>query len=237
MSPQLHRLVLLPALLITTAGASAAAYRGYVELPWTPTVCQQESHFLTDPCTGEPQWLLDDRGAINMDPYLCKYVAVDGPDVGDHLSGDRAPVGSRVAAPVSHSVHGALDERGYTFAPELEPRHLRCLPRRHSRRSSGTDAWRVADRSGTRGLPGRRHPTGKLVVRVRAGRSGIPAARDGLFLSGARFRASRRRHDLRTFERRTGGDSIIRGLPTLRRAGPARDEVASPTGFEPVLPP
>jgi len=82
MSPHLQRLALLTALLIATSGLSAAAYRGYVELPWTPTVCLQESHFLTDPCTGDPQWLLDDRGAIDMDPYLCKYVAVDGPDVG-----------------------------------------------------------------------------------------------------------------------------------------------------------
>src|SRR5258706_12960002 len=82
MTPHLHRLPLLLGVLTATMTVSSAAYTGYVELPWAPTTCAQESHFLTDPCTGNPQWLLDDRGAINMDNYLCKYVAVDGPDVG-----------------------------------------------------------------------------------------------------------------------------------------------------------
>src|SRR5438034_8872660 len=82
MPPHFHRFVLLMAFLFATSGVSSAAYRGYVELPWTPSTCTQESHFLTDPCTGNPQWLLDDRGVIDMDNFLCKYVAVDGPDVG-----------------------------------------------------------------------------------------------------------------------------------------------------------
>ena len=82
MSTHVPRFLLIPILLIAASSVSAAAFRGYVELPWTPTFCMQESHFLTDPCTGDPQWVLDDRGAINMDPYLCQYVAVDGPDVG-----------------------------------------------------------------------------------------------------------------------------------------------------------
>jgi len=82
MPPHVHRFALLLALLFATSGVSSAAYRGYVELPWVPTFCLQESHFLTDPCTGNPQYLLDDRGAVNMDPYLCEYVAVDGPNVG-----------------------------------------------------------------------------------------------------------------------------------------------------------
>ena len=34
MSPHLQRFALLTALLIATSGVSAAAYRGYVELPW-----------------------------------------------------------------------------------------------------------------------------------------------------------------------------------------------------------
>lgn len=82
MSRHLQRLALLPLLLIATASESPAAYRGYVELPWTPTTCLQGTHFLTDPCTGNPQWIVDDRGAIDMDNYLCRYVDVDGPDVG-----------------------------------------------------------------------------------------------------------------------------------------------------------
>jgi hypothetical protein len=81
MSPHLHRLILLPAVLIATASPSAAAVRGYVELPWTPTFCMQESHFLTNPCTGNAQYMIEER-AIDMDVYLCQYVVVDGPNVG-----------------------------------------------------------------------------------------------------------------------------------------------------------
>ena len=79
----LRRFILLVALLVTTSFSSSAAYRGYVERPWSPTTCQQETHFLTDPCTGNAQWgLTDQNGGIPMDPYVCTYVDVDGPDVG-----------------------------------------------------------------------------------------------------------------------------------------------------------
>jgi hypothetical protein len=124
MSSHLLRLALLPALLIATGGLSAAAYQGYVERPWTPTFCLQESHFLTDPCTGDPQWLLDDRGAIDMDPYLCKYVAVDGPDVG---------VECQVIAPVSVLVSQPpcpITFTGLWISAETPPRvnwnHVTC---------------------------------------------------------------------------------------------------------------
>ena len=82
MSPHVQRLVLLSLLLIANHSVTSAAYRGYVELPWSPSFCLQESHFLTDPCTGDAQWILDDRGAISMDGYLCQYVDVNGPNVG-----------------------------------------------------------------------------------------------------------------------------------------------------------
>lgn len=82
MSAATLRLALLSPLLLATIGTASASYRGYVERPWVPTTCMQESHFLTDPCTGDPQWLLDDRGVTDMDAYLCRYVAVDGPNVG-----------------------------------------------------------------------------------------------------------------------------------------------------------
>lgn len=83
MCRRLRRFILLQALLVATSFPSSAGYRGYVERPWTPTTCQQETHFLTDPCTGNAQWLLTDQyGGIPMDPYLCTYVDVDGPDVG-----------------------------------------------------------------------------------------------------------------------------------------------------------
>jgi hypothetical protein len=82
MSSPLLRFVLPPVVLIATTGLASAAYRGYVEGAWGTSFCQQETHDLTDPCSGDPQWLLDDRGAIDMDGYLCSYVDVDGPDVG-----------------------------------------------------------------------------------------------------------------------------------------------------------
>ena len=82
MSPRVQRLALLSLLLIATPTVTTSAYRGYVELPWAPTFCLQGSHFLTDPCTGDAQWILDDRGAISMDGYLCRYVDVNGPNVG-----------------------------------------------------------------------------------------------------------------------------------------------------------
>jgi hypothetical protein len=82
MSPHVHRLAVLSLLLIANHSVTPAAYRGYVELPWTPTFCGQESHFLTNPCTGDAEWILDDRGAISMDGYLCQYVDVNGPNVG-----------------------------------------------------------------------------------------------------------------------------------------------------------
>jgi hypothetical protein len=83
MCGHLLRFILLLALLIVTSSPLWAAYPGYVERPWTPTTCGQETHFLTDPCTGNAQWLLTEQyGGIPMDPYLCTYVDVDGPDVG-----------------------------------------------------------------------------------------------------------------------------------------------------------
>ena len=78
-----YRFGLLPALLIATSGLSSAAYRGYVELPWTPTTCLQGTHFLTDPCAGNTELILDDQyGGFNLAPYVCTYVDVNGPDVG-----------------------------------------------------------------------------------------------------------------------------------------------------------
>jgi hypothetical protein len=124
MSPHLRRLILLAAFLLATASPSAAAFRGYVERPWAPTFCMQESHFLTDPCTGNVQWVLDDRGAIDMAPYLCKYVDVNGPDVG---------VECEVIAPMSVLVSQPpcpISFTGLWIADETPPRmhwpHVTC---------------------------------------------------------------------------------------------------------------
>lgn len=87
MCRHLYHFTLLPVLLIATSGLSSAAYRGYVELPWTPTTCGQESHFLTDPCAGNAETLLTDQyGGVNLAPYVCTYIEVNGPDVGIECS-------------------------------------------------------------------------------------------------------------------------------------------------------
>ena len=74
------RSAVLLGLLLATSGAASASFRGYVEQPYTPTTCLQESHFLTDPCTDSLTLLEDDRAILDL--YLCKHVIVDGPDVG-----------------------------------------------------------------------------------------------------------------------------------------------------------
>jgi hypothetical protein len=81
MSTTLRRFAFLVVLLVATTRTLPAAVRGYVEFPYTPTICQQESHFLTDPCTGALALADDDQG-IDLDPYVCTYVVVDGPDIG-----------------------------------------------------------------------------------------------------------------------------------------------------------
>jgi hypothetical protein len=68
-------------LLVSAPGIALAAYPGYIERPWTPTTCLQDSHFLTDPCTGA-MTLLDESQALDLDPFVCSHVDVDGPDVG-----------------------------------------------------------------------------------------------------------------------------------------------------------
>ena len=81
MTTSLLRLPVVLCLLMALPGVASAAIRGYVERPWTPTTCLQGSHFLTDPCTGNIS-LADDTQALDLDPYLCKYVVVNGPDIG-----------------------------------------------------------------------------------------------------------------------------------------------------------
>lgn len=124
MSPSPHRLLLLPALLLATAGVSSAAVRGYVERPWSPTVCMQESYFLTDPCTGEPEWLLDGLAVIDIDPYVCMYVTVDGPDVGItcEVIEPRSVLVSQPPCPISFSGLWISDET----PPRLHWNHVTC---------------------------------------------------------------------------------------------------------------
>ena len=71
----------LLALLMAGTGSISADYRGYIEVPYTPTVCIQESHFLLDPCTGNLD-LLRESATLDLDAFACKYVIVDGPDIG-----------------------------------------------------------------------------------------------------------------------------------------------------------
>src|SRR5215510_8758047 len=68
-------------LLAISTGAASAAFRGYVSLPWTPTTCGQESHFLSDPCTGTLT-ILRESVMLDIDPFLCSSVVVDGPNIG-----------------------------------------------------------------------------------------------------------------------------------------------------------
>ncbi len=65
---------------ISPVQPASPGYRGYVEIPWTPTVCSQGNYFLTDPCTGGVT-LLQPSG-LGFDRYLCQYVDLSGPDVG-----------------------------------------------------------------------------------------------------------------------------------------------------------
>ncbi|HEV8375239.1 MAG TPA: hypothetical protein VGR38_03275 [Candidatus Polarisedimenticolia bacterium] len=41
----------------------------------------QESHFFTNPCTGAST-LLSESSALDLDPFVCSYVELSGPDVG-----------------------------------------------------------------------------------------------------------------------------------------------------------
>jgi len=79
--PRRTRAAFLSVLLSIASGTTLAGYRGYIERPWTASVCQQESHYLTDPCVGY-QVFLDQSQTLNLDPYLCTYVDLSGPDVG-----------------------------------------------------------------------------------------------------------------------------------------------------------
>jgi|GEM_PF-3615164 len=67
--------------LLTATTALGVVDRGYVEVPYTPTVCLQESHFLIDPCTGYLNLLLE-SATLDLDPFACTPVIVNGPDIG-----------------------------------------------------------------------------------------------------------------------------------------------------------
>lgn len=45
-----------------------------------PSVCQQETHLLRDPCTGEAVRLVSSR--VNLDLFIGMHVKVSGPGVG-----------------------------------------------------------------------------------------------------------------------------------------------------------
>ena len=72
--------VLLGFLMAATDVASASS-NGYISLPWTPTTCIQETHFLSDPCTGGLT-LLRESATLDLDPFACTSVVVDGPNIG-----------------------------------------------------------------------------------------------------------------------------------------------------------
>lgn len=79
-------------ILVFAPGAAFAAFQGYVERPWTPTPCLQGSHFLTDPCTGAftgGLMLLNESQAMDLDPFVCTHVTVDGSDIGISASSAR----------------------------------------------------------------------------------------------------------------------------------------------------
>ena len=77
----IHVTIFSLVLLVTPSRIASATYPGYVETPWTPTTCLQESHFLTDPCTGFLA-LLNESASLDLDPFACTYGIVNGPDVG-----------------------------------------------------------------------------------------------------------------------------------------------------------
>jgi len=79
--PQPSRFALGLTLLILTPMTGHASWRGYIERPYTPTACIQESHFLIDPCTGATT-LLKESATLDLDPFVCTGVVVDGPNIG-----------------------------------------------------------------------------------------------------------------------------------------------------------
>lgn len=74
-------LFLLLVLLMTTTELAAAPYRGYLERAYGDSTCMAESHYLTDWCKGYPLFLTESQ-TLPLDPYLCSYVVLDGPDMG-----------------------------------------------------------------------------------------------------------------------------------------------------------
>ena len=57
--------------------------RGLLGLVTGTSTCLEETHVLTDPCTGFEDALLDAYfSSVPLDSYLCQYVSVTGPDVG-----------------------------------------------------------------------------------------------------------------------------------------------------------
>ena len=74
-------LFLLLSLLLPSSELAAAPYRGYLEREYGDSTCFAESHYLTDWCTG-PSIFLTESQTLPLDPYLCTYVVLDGPDLG-----------------------------------------------------------------------------------------------------------------------------------------------------------
>lgn len=63
--------------------ATSLSGRGILALATGYSVCLQETHELTDPCTGVTTALLDGFvSTVRLDSYLCQHVSVTGPDVG-----------------------------------------------------------------------------------------------------------------------------------------------------------
>ncbi len=57
--------------------------RGLLGLATGTSTCIEETHVLTDPCTGFEGALLDAQfSSVPLNSYLCQYVNVSGPDVG-----------------------------------------------------------------------------------------------------------------------------------------------------------
>lgn len=57
--------------------------RGLLGRATGTSTCMEETHVLTNPCTGLESTLLDSQfSSAPLDDYLCQYVSVSGPDVG-----------------------------------------------------------------------------------------------------------------------------------------------------------
>jgi len=63
--------------------ATVLSGRGVLRQATGTSTCIEESHVLTDPCTGFESALLDSQfSSVPLDSYLCQYVSVSGTDVG-----------------------------------------------------------------------------------------------------------------------------------------------------------